>query len=428
MSGQAADGPEGWEANLRLSPVEDSKASAPDMLVPKQSLVMTATVWMPEKINWFPQFPQWDMKDATVIPMFMLSPSIERPHGHFNQRGATQNYLLTPLAEGNLSLSPTAITVFPDQDNSPVLPLSPIHLKVALPAGANDIDRFFPASSVQLRQSWYLLNADNQREALDSHALNHLRLQHGQLLERRILIEAHGLRGSLIPALIPPSQVLQHEAESNDLTNYDEFIGGMRTEHWYYGPDPSGQIATGTIATRWYDTAHKTFKNTSLSGLTVKSEITKPVSAALSLTVWDKLVLLPDWLYLTTGCAMIILALILIYRQTLLRFLVTIIKRGKRATAHNAALQRAKVCFLIALSGPQNPRTQWAYQRWLFSVKTEHHEPECKHIQQWFAAAYRENETPFPSRWWIIRDVFQDPHKKTTKKVSRYAKTLPELF
>ncbi|WP_353632774.1 hypothetical protein [Pseudomonas vranovensis] len=123
-----------WQATVDIQPL--GMAKLPDVVVPKQSVILKVTVWMPEKVNWYPRYPQWDMPGAVLLPLLMLSPTIEREQAGSTQRGATQNYLLTPLAEGTLRLAPTQITVYPDLADSPVLPFAPMQLQVALPNAA----------------------------------------------------------------------------------------------------------------------------------------------------------------------------------------------------------------------------------------------------------------------------------------------------
>ncbi|ENZ7485007.1 hypothetical protein ACG8U7_002101 [Klebsiella aerogenes] len=402
--------PKDWQATIKLSPVDDIHAAAPETLVPKQSIEMTTTVWMPEKVNWFPLFPEWDMPGATVVSMFMLSPSIERQQGTFTQRGATQNYLVTPLNEGSLTLSPLSIVLYPDQPSSPHLDIAPVTLEVSMPDGAGDIAHFLPATAVKLTQTFYLLTADKQEQEIAANQLKSLTLKQGQLLERRILIEAKGIQGKLIPELQPDATVSQHDAEATDILNYDEFIGGTRTERWYYAPQDASSVTLNAVNLRWYDTRQQRFETAKLDGVTLKSERAASVKSGIQLSIWERLTLLPakTWWLLLAGIVMV--AVLIGCRRTFARFLRCAGHVLHRNILASSRMQLAGLCLRLALAGAKNPDSLRHYQRWLAQSGAG---PvwQSAVLTRWSAANYGATTVAPPGRFTLIRALMAQRHK-----------------
>lgn len=427
FSAYAATDNHGWEASVTLSTIQNLQSKVPDTLVPKQSIQMTATVWMPEKVNWFPQYPQWDMPGATIVPLFMLSPSIERPQGKVTQRGATQNYLLTPLAEGTLTLHPSSITLYPDEKDSPVLSVDPVSVDVELPVGAGDIAHFFPASGVKLTQSWYLMSADKTAQELDPAALKTLTLKSGQQLERRVLIEAGGIQGKLIPALNADPLVSQNEPEVTDLMNYDEFIGGTRTEHWYYAPQPKEKMHLSDIRVRWYDTAQQQFRTAELSGLSLNSDVQNETKPAIPLTLRERISLLPARFWQYAGlCAGLLLVGGVCHRR-IWRQIRQTGKAGMQLLQHSAWIQLVCLALCIAVLGGKSPWIRRRYQRWSLRFMPQRSSPDS--LKTWFAATYAKDESVYPGRLVIIRALFAQYLTATLEKRERRDKgyELPEI-
>ncbi|MRS14080.1 hypothetical protein GJV06_04140 [Enterobacteriaceae bacterium RIT691] len=396
---------EDWQANVSLSSVRDPHIAPPKTLVPKQSVQMTATVWMPEKVNWFPQFPDWDMPGATIVSMFMLSPSIERSHGSFTQRGATQNYLLTPLSEGALRLNQTSVTVYPEQKSSPILAFAPISVDVAMPPGAGDIAQFLPATDVKVTQSFYLLAGDKQEQELDADALKGLTLKSGQLIERRILIEAQGIQGKLIPTIPPESQVAEHQSEATDIINYDEFIGGTRTEHWYYSAQHVGTIPLKAVNIRWYDTDTSEFRTSKLDGVILKSAVANTVKPAFQLTLMEKLALLPDKTWRWICFAVAIVGVVVIFHRRMRQLLRKAGQASVRWIKTSPKIQFLWLCLHLTVVGVKNSQSRRHYQYWRLKYLTG----KAQHaaLAQWSDAAYGASDIRYPGRFRVIRGIIR---------------------
>ncbi|XXD10156.1 hypothetical protein ACMYSN_04890 [Klebsiella sp. R445] len=419
---------EGWEATLNLSTIQDLHKTPPTTLVPKQSIQLTATVWMPEKVNWFPQYPQWDMPGATVVPLFMLSPSLERPQSNFTQRGATQNYLLTPLSEGTLALSPTSLTLYPDRQDSPTLPLPAVSVEVAMPEGAGDIAHFLPATEVKIRQSFSLLTADKQEQTLDADALKKVTLKNGQLIERQILIEAQGVQGKLIPELSVDPQVAQHEAETTDTLNYDEFIGGTRTERWFYAPQSSGTLTLNPLKIRWYDTQHQRFRTTSVDGLTLKSESTEVAQPAISLSVGERLSMLSakTWWFIVSG--IVLLLMLTVFRKHLSHTLSIRLRHWANRIKRSPRTKFLLLCLHIMLAGAERGSVRQRYQSWQ-ATHIDQKSADAAVFSQWAVAAYSQSGGEFPNRFALISALCQQRRVGKEKKRWRFLSPceLPEV-
>lgn len=418
----------GWEASVRLSTLHDLHATPPAVLVPKQSVQMTATVWMPEKVNWFPQYPDWDMPGATIVPLFMLSPSIERQQGNVTQRGATQNYLLTPLSEGTLTLSTSSIIAYPDRKDSPVLPFPPVSVTVRMPPGAGDMAHFLPATGLKLTQTFWLLAADKQEQEITASALHNVVLKSGQLIERRILMEASGLQGNQIPALSPGTQVTQHDAETTDVINYDEFIGGTRTERWYYAPQTSGALTLKDINVHWYNTQQQRFQTTTVGGVSLKSEASAADKSAIQLTLLEQLSLVSAQTWWVLISAIVVFAILILNRRRVIRGSRNVIQRCTAKVTNAAWIRFMMLCLALACTGLSKRQNWRRYQRWLTGQNAE---AIMQHpaLKQWSAAVYSAAGRTYPGRFSVIWILFV--HQAKIRKGGRTLFTsikLPDIL
>lgn len=419
-----------WEADISLSTLQNLHIAPPATLVPKQSIQMTSTVWMPEKVNWFPQFPDWDMPGATIVPLFMLSPSIERQQSRFIQRGATQNYLLTPLREGVLKLNTTTIIAYPDQKNSPVMSLPSVSVDVKMPPGAGDIAQFLPATQVRLMQTFYLMKADKQEQEIGISELKKLTLKSGQLIERRILMEASGLQGNLIPALQPDPNVIQHDAETTDVANYDEFIGGTRTEHWYYAAETIGTLQLPDISVRWFDTQRQHFRTTILQGLSLNSKANginlERTVITLKLSEWLSLVPPKTWWEVLAFITF--LSWVVMSRGWLFKRANLMVRDFTRKVKKHPRIRLTLLCLLLAMTGPENKKNQLCYQRWLSGQNSDFVLKNAA-LKQWSEAVYRSTSSSYPSRFTILHALFFLPKTGEVERIRSYFSpvSLPEL-
>lgn len=282
-----------WEASVVLQAVDDPAASLPAVLVPKQAVLMKVTVWMPKGENWYPRYPDWDMQGATLTKLLMLSPSIERDNAGFSQRGATQNYVLTPIDQGELVLTPQTIKVHPDQPDSPEPVFDPLRIQVALPAGADGLEHFLPASSLQLTQAFQRQLANGEHEDIAPDALAGTTLAAGDLLERRIVVHANGIQASQIPALQADAGVVDPQSEATDLNNYGDFTGGELKLTWLYAPQAGGKVTVQPVTLHWYDLTSRMFRTARLPGGEVRSAGGREDNSVLALGLVDRLSIIP---------------------------------------------------------------------------------------------------------------------------------------
>lgn len=401
----SAAGPGGWEASVQLQAVGDDPAALPQVLVPKQTVLLKVTVWMPQDINWNPRYPQWDMPGATVLSTMMLSPSIEREQGQATQRGATQNYLLTPLAEGALKLSPTSIPVYPDQADSPVLPITPVELQVALPDGAGSIEQFLPADALKLEQHYYLQRGADLAEEVKPGALAQLQLQPGEMLERRISIEARGIPGNQIPPLPVDPDAVQHQAEAVDLNSYGDFSGGKRTEHWFYAPGTKTSIKLQDLSVRWYELGARTFKLSQLTGGQVRAVATRSVDARLQLRWWEKLALVSPLHLAVLLTTVALVGVTFRYRR--------LVRRGLRHGLHayRRNIHEAEVCqftrmwCLIGLLGLPAHRSWRTFQQWQRRAGATESLGAYESIQRWCRYQFGACTSSLPRRVSVLREL-----------------------
>ncbi|MGE8154183.1 hypothetical protein ACQKP5_23440 [Pseudomonas vancouverensis] len=399
----AAATPPAWQATVDIQPL--GMAKLPDVVVPKQSVILKVTVWMPEKVNWYPRYPQWDMPGAVLLPLLMLSPTIEREQAGSPQRGATQNYLLTPLAEGTLRLAPTQITVYPDLADSPVLPFAPMQLQVALPNAAGSIEQFLPATALKATQQFYLQTGENEPQEVAPGNLDQLMLQNGQVLERRITLEAQGIQGNQIPPLPVDGDSLQHQAQALDLNNYGDFTGGRRIEHWFYAPGEQNRIQLRPLAVRWYDLGSGTFKTEHLAGSTIHAVAHEQVDSRLRLSWWERLTLLSSRQMVVLLAICVLLVAIIRYRRFILFALQHGMNSGRRWVRETEGFQFLKLCGYIGVCGLGNGGAQHALQHWLQGRVVGEHLESCQAIQRLNRSRYGVQISKMPSRLDVLGEL-----------------------
>ncbi|MFK0087423.1 hypothetical protein ACIQUS_09010 [Pseudomonas sp. NPDC090755] len=401
----AAHEADDWQASVELQMIGEPAAQLPQVVVPKQSVLLTVTVWMPRAINWYPRYPQWDMPGATLLPLMMLSPGIERERGTFTQRGATQNYLLTPLAQGHLRLTPASINVYPDQADSPALPIAPVELQVALPAGAGSLERFLPATALKLTQAFYLQTGAGSPQALPVEALDKLQLQRGQLLERRITLEAKGIQGNQIPPLPVDDDAVQHQAQTADLNNYGDFSGGTRIEHWFYASGTRETLVLNPLVVRWYDTGAQRFRTARLDGGEVRAQTTPVEDSRLRLGWQERLALLSSWQIGAALACLVLLGLTLRYFGTFRLAVGRELEACRRRVRGAEPYLFLKACCWIGIAGLRARQSCGAFDRWVLRTGATGELEACQAIQHWYRGRFAADAGPGPSRLVVIAEL-----------------------
>ncbi|EAW0724336.1 hypothetical protein BKF00_04545 [Salmonella enterica] len=399
-----ADDAKEWEATVTLKTIADSPLASPVVLVPKQSIQMAATVWMPERVNWFPQYPDWDMPGATVVPLFMLSPSIERQQEGFMQRGATQNYLITPLSPGELTLTQQTLRVYPDRDRSPELPLPPLAVTVAYPEGAGSFDRFLPATDVKLTQSLSLMQTDGTEKPLDTQAVPALTLKAGEMLKRQVIITAQGIQGALIPVPVADPQASSEETLTTDLTNYDQFLGGTRTLTRYYAPGHMGSVALQPVEIRWYDTVNTTFRTVRLTGFQFKSQIPTAPSQAVSLTLREKIEQLTWQQWIPWLSVLLVIMLLALKFSALVGGLQRTFTRVRKTFTGSEPYAFLRLSAMILFYGTSSSKVSAAYHRWqLLQGEQPALTPQ---VREWLHATYSNSASRLTGRGRLLKGIW----------------------
>jgi len=417
----------GWQASVELQPIGDSVSTLPEVLVPKQSVLLKVVVWMPGAVNWYPQYPQWDMPGATLLPLMMLSPSVEREQDGFTQRGATQNYLVTPLAEGELRLSPRTIKVYPNQEDSPVLPLDPVDLQVALPDGVESIDSFLPATKLTATQRFVLLTSDGQQVEIAPDKLSRMELRSGQMLERRITVEALGVQGGQIPSLQVDGEAIQHEADATDLNNYGDFSGGKRVEHWYYAPGSKALIKLQPVNVRWYDLGSRAIRNTTLIGGEIPAVVVQEVDARLQLSWWERLIQISP--RVLVGLLLVGMALIgvVCFGRGIVHSVVQQLNSWRKQVGSSERYLLFQACCRIGLLGPVSQSAYQAFQCWLVKSGARIQLDRTTALQAWCRRRYSVHRDCPPGRFRLIRELFTLRSTLAERKVDRGRFDLPTL-
>ncbi|MFR0693548.1 hypothetical protein ACLUTX_29430 [Enterobacterales bacterium AE_CKDN230030158-1A_HGKHYDSX7] len=417
----------GWQASVELQPIGDSVSTLPEVLVPKQSVLLKVVVWMPGAVNWYPRYPQWDMPGATLLPLMMLSPLVEREQDGFTQRGATQNYLVTPLAEGELRLSPRTIKVYPNQEDSPVLPLDPVNLQVALPDGAESIDSFLPATKLTATQRFFLLTNDGQPKEIASDKLSRMELRSGQMLERRITVEALGVQGGQIPPLQIDDEAIQREVDTTDLNNYGDFSGGKRVEHWYYAPGSKALIKLQPVTVRWYDLGSRAFRNATLIGGEILAVVVQEVDARLQLSWRERLMQTSPWMLMVLLLGLAVVMSAACFGRSIVRSAAARLHGWCKSIEACEPYLFLLACYRVGLWGMANQLAYHAFQRWLVKSGASIQLDKSTVLQAWCRSRYSTHQVCTPRRLRLIRALFALRSTLAERKVDQGRFDLPAL-
>ena len=291
----------GWQAQVKLIPVDESHSKDVINLVPKQSIMMKAYVWYPSTQTWLVKYPDWDMPGASIEKYHTAQRNLDRTTDNLLQYGHTQNYLLTPVDIGRLQLTQHSIDVSPTQNGSAIVPLdNDIALNVVMPEGFFSLEKFLPAYQLNVEQAFYLYSHDASEQVIPVEEINTLTLKKGEMLERRITIEANGIKGSSIPNIsrflkAPNASKgnenttnFQQESQFSDVKGIFGFEGGKRIDSFFYSPSDGGTISLPSIELPWWHIGQQERKIELLSGVQFTSEAVQAYEESIALSWWDK--------------------------------------------------------------------------------------------------------------------------------------------
>ncbi|WP_295890628.1 hypothetical protein [uncultured Vibrio sp.] len=280
-----------WQANIEFLPLDDTHNSDVINLVPKQSIMMKAYVWYPKTKTWIVKYPNWDMPGASIEKLTTPVANLSREDGAVGQYGHTQNYIVTPVDIGHLKLSQSSIDVSPYQDGSERLALpKDLTLNIELPDGVYSLERFLPAYSLDVNQEFYLYTNDFKEELIDEKQVSELVLKKGDMLERRVTIEAKGIKGSSIPRLSVSDNFAneQTQTKSKDINGIFGFEGGEQVSSFFYSPQQGGRVTLDPINIEWWSIKDKSLKTSALTGVSFGTTKVDAYEDQIALNWWQK--------------------------------------------------------------------------------------------------------------------------------------------
>jgi hypothetical protein len=257
-----ADGGEG-SIQKPTEPILDVELEGNEA-VPGQSLALRMTVLVPTYLREPPTWPLLDAPNLLVrLPEGATAPTSRRVGGE-TWSGVTRQYRIAPLAPGTFRLpaAEVVVTYADPQSNDPVterLPTEPLTLSGVLPAGAEGLDPFIAAESLELTQQ-----VDGKPDAMAP----------GDSLVRTITATIRGAPPMLLPELIPPTAVDGITAYPDEpvLDERDARgqLGGTRTERVTLVAAGGGRGEAPPVSVRWYNLGSGEIETARLEGFEIR--------------------------------------------------------------------------------------------------------------------------------------------------------------
>lgn len=337
-------------------------------VVQGQALVMTLSVYTNTWFNEAPNFGDFQIPGAIIVPIMNEVPNSQLDIGSTRFFGISKRYLVYPLLEGSTATPDLEIVVYtPDQGDykakKRVVKVKSKSVNVrAVPEEAQ-----FTASSVRVRQKW-----SSSKDTL---------LQ-GDLLERKITITAQGTQA----ALISPSPAFENDKLSvypgkPELQNKQRGTSNtaIRTEQFKYLISGEGEVVLPSIALIYYDFERGKLDTVKVEGRTITANKNDNLEFMLSMqdslaqvskAIEEAEVEREPWSF--WGLNAWQWALIVLGLSVLIRALIPVVQKIKQREKAKAAEKRASEAFLFdelktQCSNKDKVGMINAYYRWLLT-------------------------------------------------------------
>lgn len=233
---------------------------------PGQPLDLRMTVLVPTYLLEPPTWPRLDVPNLLVrLPEGATVPTSRQIAGQ-SWSGVSRRYRIAPMTVGSFRIpaAEVVLTYADPQTNEPVtarLATEPLALSGVLPEGAEDLDPFIAADSLELTQQ-----LEGKPEAMAPR----------DSLVRTVTATIRGASPIILPDLLPPMAVPGIAAYPDEpvLEEQDEGQGpgGTRTERVTLVAEGGGRGEAPPVALRWYNIGSGEIETASLEGFQISVE------------------------------------------------------------------------------------------------------------------------------------------------------------
>ncbi len=245
--------------------------------VPGQPLELRLTVLVPTYLPTPPVWPGLEAPNLLVrLPERATNPRSEQVDGE-TWSGVSRLYRISPMVPGSFSIPPQDVTVtYADPDtNEPVkatLTTPPLGFSGILPPGADNLDPFIAATSLELEQTVDGIPGE---------------MKPGDSITRTLVATVSGTSPMFLPNMLTPDPVDGVAAYPDEPvmaeTNYDGVAGGTRKESITYVAEGGGTGEAVTI--EWYNLSSETVETASVEGVSI-SVVGPPAKTAAEPRNW----------------------------------------------------------------------------------------------------------------------------------------------
>lgn len=232
---------------------------APEHLVPGQPVTVAITFWTDSWFNPAPDWPTMPVENGNLLNAAPPNQLVSRQSRGISWSGVRLERKVVAWDQGPLRLPALEITLHSAGQPPKTVQLTALERNVSWPSGVEQPDRFLPASSLSLQQTWQTYPATNDKQ-------RHV----GDVVERIVTLKATDVTLSQIPQLLyalPGSETQKLAVQNRVLTQgRDEQVGIARVERLRYFPTQPGVLSIPPLQLRWWDTRHQQWQQANLPG------------------------------------------------------------------------------------------------------------------------------------------------------------------
>ncbi|MCC0066891.1 MAG: BatD family protein [Rhodovulum sp.] len=234
--------------------------------IPGQPLSLRMTVLVP---TFLPEPPVWPSLEApnllVRLPERSTNPTSARVGGE-TWAGVTRNYRISPMVPGEFAIPPQEVVVTwaDPESNAParaILRSEALAFRGVVPAGAEGLDPFVAATSLELAQT-----IEGEPGAMTP----------GDSVTRTVVATVAGTAPMFLPELMPPVAIEGVAAYPDEplIAETDDrgTLGGSRTERVTLVAEGGGSGAVPAVTLDWYDLETGRVETASVEGFAIAVE------------------------------------------------------------------------------------------------------------------------------------------------------------
>lgn len=273
---------------------------APKQLVPGQPVTLAVTFWTDTWFNPPPQWPDMSIENGNLLTTPLPNQLVTRNEQGVLWSGIRMERQVIAWDQGMLRL-PEIDTVMRSASQPPgTFTLPAIEKVVTWPPDVHQPDRFLPAGSLELSQTWQLYRSAEDNE-----------LHAGDVIERIVTLRATDVTAAQIPQLlyaIPGTGTQRLPSTTRNLTQgRNEIIGVQRQERLRYLPAAGGQLSAPPLRLRWWDTHRQQWQLAELPGASYTITPARAAGSEKSLQAQKPV----NWLRTLTALALLLVLIVI---------------------------------------------------------------------------------------------------------------------